>query len=208
MIEVYGNASSRAFRVFWLLEELQLEYVQRDVSFRDGEHLRDEFMRLNPASKVPVLIDGGEVYHETSMMLWMLADKYADGSALELPDDDKRYKILQWLFFGADELEQGIWTAARHKFVLPKEKRIQAAIHWGHEEFAKALDYLSVMLGEREFLVGGQFSIADIQISQILMWAVSQQSLDLRHDNLWDYLKRAKSREAFIATVKKYRKKD
>ena len=64
------------------------------------------------------------------MMLWMIADKYGKKTDLAIPSDGSQYEILQWLFYGADELEQGIWTAARHKFVLPKEKRIAENIEW------------------------------------------------------------------------------
>ena len=201
MIKVYGSSRTRAFRVLWLLEEMGVEYEHVDVSFADGEHLSEEFLKLNPSAKVPVLIVDDVVYHETSMMLYMLADKYGKGTPLELAADDSKYKILQWLFYGADELEQGLWTAARHKFALPKERRIKEAIDWGFYEFEKALDYLSTMLGDKTYLVAESFSIADIQISQILMWAVSQQKLDLKYDNVRAYHKRARSREGFKKTV-------
>ena len=197
MIKIYGSFRSRTFRILWLLEEMGLAYEQKDVSFEKAEHLSDEFTKMNPALKVPVMVLDGVVYHETSMMLYMIAEKYAKGTAFELPCDDSKYKILQWLFYGADELEQGLWTAARHKFVLEKDKRIKDAISWGHHEFEKSLDYLSVMLGDKTYLVGESFSIADIQISQILMWAVSQQKLDLKHENVKAYYERARSREGF-----------
>lgn len=201
MIKVYGSFRTRAFRVLWLLEEMGVEYEHIDVSFADGEHLSDEFLALNPAAKVPVLVVDDVVYHETSMMLYMLADKYAKQTAFELPNDDSKYKILQWLFYGADELEQGLWTAARHKFALAKERRIKEAISWGIHEFEKSLDYLSIMLADKTYLVGDSFSIADIQISQILMWAVSQQKLDLKHDNIRAYHARARAREGFKKTA-------
>ena len=76
---------------------------------------------------------------------------------------------MQWLFYGADELEQGIWTAARHKFVLPKEKRIAENIEWGFYEFEKCLDYFTLMLGDKSYVANDKFSVADIQIAQILV---------------------------------------
>ena len=52
------------------------------------------------------------------------------------------------------------------------------------------------MLGDKTYLVGESFGIADIQISQILMWAVSQQKLDLKHDNIRAYHREQKAVKA------------
>ena len=205
MLEVIGGVRTRTFRVLWLLEELGIEYKHRDVDFSKGDHKDPEFLKINPSAKVPVLRVEDKIYHETSMMLWLIADKYGKGSHLEIPNDGSQYEILQWLFYGADELEQGLWTVSRHKFVLPKEERIEANIQWGYREFSKCLDYLHLMLGEKLYLVNDKFSIADLQIAQILLWGFRLQ-VDLKYGNVREFMDRIRGRESFKRTLSKIEK--
>jgi len=58
MLKLYGTPPTRALRVIWLLNELGLEYELHPVDLLQGEHLHQDFLSLNPAAKVPVLVDG------------------------------------------------------------------------------------------------------------------------------------------------------
>ncbi len=206
MLKVYGHEKSRAFRVLWLLEELQLPYEHISLNFNEGEHRSADFLRLNPSGKVPVVVDGDRVIHESSAILLYLMDTYGQTSPLAVTTPEKRTELYQWLFYGSSELEQGLWTAARHSFVYPAEKRIEAAVNWGRSEFSGQLDYLSSMLGSKTYLLGAQFTIADILIVQILLWGTQQQKLDLRFDNVNQYLKRSVSRPQFQSLVARFKK--
>jgi glutathione S-transferase len=205
MLRVYGHAKTRAFRVLWLLEELGLQYEHISLVYAKGEHRTKEFLRLNPLGKVPVLVDGDQVVYESAAIMMHLMEVRGTHSDLYIEPGSRRTHLYQWLFYGVAELEQGLWTAARHTFVLPPEKRIPAAINWGQEEFLKQLPYLSEQLGEKSYLLGGQFSIADILISQILSWATQQQKLPLQFDNLLQYQKRCTSRPCFQSLVARLR---
>ena len=56
------------------------------------------------------------------MMLWMIADKYGKKSNLAIPSDGSQYEILQWLFYGADELEQGHLDCGQTQVCTSKRK--------------------------------------------------------------------------------------
>jgi glutathione S-transferase len=204
MLQLYGSEKTRAFRVLWLLEELNLPYKHMALNFAAGEHKSPDYLKLNPSGKVPVLVDGSLVIHESSAILLHLLDSYGEGSSLEI-SRDKRTELYQWLFYGSSELEQGLWTAARHSFVYPPEKRIEAAVASGRAEFTSQLPYLSKMLGDKLFLLGDQFTIADILIAHILLWGSQQQKLDLVFDNINQYLKRCVSRPNYSKLVDRFK---
>lgn len=205
MLKIYGSQKSRTFRVLWLLDELDMQYDHISLNFTDGDHRSAEFLKINPSGKVPVLVDGDQIIHESSAILLHIMEKYGQNTALEVKSEN-RTKLYQWLFYGSSELEQGLWTAARHSFVYPVERRIKDAVLWGQEEFKSQLNYLSKMLGGQSYLLGEQFTIADILIAQILLWATQQQKIEIDFENLKAYLERCVSRPKFIALVKRFKK--
>lgn len=62
--------------MIWLLNELGLEYELHPVDLMQGEHRRPEFLALNPAAKLPVLIDGSVVLTESAAIQLYLAEKH------------------------------------------------------------------------------------------------------------------------------------
>jgi len=98
------------------------------------------------------------------------------------------------------ELEQPLWSLAKHRFILPKEYRIREMLVTANYEFEKALDIFSLRLGDSEYLVGNRFSTADIITANILSWAKrgGKRAIPLRHDNIERYLEHMLSREAFL----------
>jgi glutathione S-transferase len=77
-MKLYGIPPSRAVRAMWLLNELGLEYEMLSVNVLSGENRTETFLGLNPAAKVPVLVDGTTVMTESVAIQLYLAEKYAD----------------------------------------------------------------------------------------------------------------------------------
>jgi glutathione S-transferase len=75
MIKLYGTPPTRALRAVWLLNELGLDYELLPVDLMQGEHLQQDFLALNPAAKVPVLVDEDRVITESAAIQLYLAEK-------------------------------------------------------------------------------------------------------------------------------------
>ena len=97
-MKLYGFAPTRTIRALWMLRELDLdfEYVQVDVT--KGEHRRLEFLAMNPAGKVPVLVDDDLVLSESVAIVLYLAEKYSSGSVCI----DARSRTLSVSLHGID----------------------------------------------------------------------------------------------------------
>ena len=58
MLKLYGGARSRASIVQWYLEEIQVPYEFVKLDMQAGEHLKPEYLAINPVGKVPAIVDG------------------------------------------------------------------------------------------------------------------------------------------------------
>src|SRR6202035_1978959 len=99
-----------------------------------GEHKRPDFLHLNPAGKVPVLVDGDLVIPESAAIVLYVADKYRDKGLL-LADLKERAHAYRWVMLAVTELEQSLWRIAKHTALYSEDKRLPADIAPAKEEF-------------------------------------------------------------------------
>ena len=89
---LYYSPQTRAFPVLWTLEELAVEYELKIVNLKQAEQKKDEYRRLNPMMKVPVLTDGDVVVTETGAILQYLAEKNSPPCLLPQLGDATRHR--------------------------------------------------------------------------------------------------------------------
>src|SRR3546814_16083607 len=121
MIKRYGTPPTRALRAMWLLNELDLAHEIIPVDLHAGEQLTPEFLALNPAAKLPVLVDGDMVISESAAIQLYLADKYGDrfpGGGLIPDTPEDRGRMYHWLFFLMTEIEAPLWRVSLPLFLL------------------------------------------------------------------------------------------
>ncbi|NYZ63246.1 glutathione S-transferase family protein [Luteimonas deserti] len=170
MIILYGTPPTRAVRVIWLLNELGLAYECRSVDLMQGEARRAPFIDLNPAARVPVLVDGDVVLTESSAIPLYLAEKHPEAGLIPASLAD-RAQMYRWLFFLATEIEQPLWRIVRHGELYPPERRLPADIALAREECLEMLDVLERHLAGREVIAGDRLSVADFNAAYTLDWA-------------------------------------
>jgi glutathione S-transferase len=177
MMKLYGTPPTRALRVIWLLNELGLEYEMLPVDILQGETHQQDFLTLNPAAKVPVLVDGSLVVTESAAIQLYLADKYPQAGFIPEAVED-RAQMYRWIFFLVTEIEQPLWRIARHTFLYPEEKRLPQDVDLARQECVKMVAVLERHMEEREFMVGDRLSVADFNAAYILDWANEEKMLD------------------------------
>ncbi len=204
MIQLFNYPDTRGLRVTWMLEELEADYEFNLVPVGNSGFGSEEYIKINPAGKVPAIRDGDLVLTESAAIVTYLGDKFPDKKLVPPAGSAARAKYDQWCYFVLSELEQPLWTKGKHKFMLPRDKRVPAIIETAEWEFQKALKILSQGLDGHRFILGDTFSAADILIGQTLSWArTAKQPVELQ--NVADYadsilgreaLQRARAREA------------
>jgi glutathione S-transferase len=177
MMKLYGFGATRSLRVLWVLNELGVEFEFVPVNLRAGEHLLPQFLQLNPAGKVPVLVDGNNVLTESAAIVLYLAEKYPNKGLLPV-DLTLRAQVYRWVLFAVTELEQPLWRMTRHTFLYPKDQRSPADIVLAAEDFATVAKVLDQHMIGRQFIVGDRLTAADCVTAYIIDWAADKQLLD------------------------------
>ncbi|MDW9677475.1 glutathione S-transferase family protein [Sinorhizobium meliloti] len=192
MMKLYGLGPTRSLRARWALQELDAEFEFVPVNIVAGEAHHPDFLRLTPAGKLPVLVDGDFVLTESAAIVMYLAEKYG-GKGLMPADLKERAQAYRWSLFAVTELEQPLWRMAKHTFLYPEEKRLPEDIALAKEEFLAMAAVLEQHMKGREFIVGDRISIADCVTAYVLDWGNENGLLD-DFPNLKAYLERMYAR--------------
>mgnify|MGYP001800846158 CR=1 FL=1 len=190
MYTVVGPVKSRAFRVMWMLEELEQDYDLIAASPRS-----EDALKYNPSGKVPALLDGDHVLTDSVAIMTYLGDKHGAltapaGTPARAAQDAKTL----WLI---DEFAAVLWTAAKHSFVLPEDLRVPAVKAALKAEFSRSAARLSEQI-TGPFLMGDQMTLADILAVHCINWSVGAgfPKVDAK---LWKWSASLRDRPAFKA---------
>ncbi|MGO9835649.1 MAG: glutathione S-transferase family protein [Polyangiaceae bacterium] len=176
-MKLYGFPPTRSIRAFWTLRELDVDFEFVNIDLTKGEHRGPEFLALNPAGKLPVLIDGDFILTESVAIVLYLAEKYPEKG---LPPSGLRARaeVHRWLLFTATELEQPLWRIARHTSLYPPERRLAAEIPIARQDFLDMAAVVEKHMDGRQFLVGDNVTVADLVAAYTLDWANEVKLLD------------------------------
>ena len=172
MITLHHHPYSRASSIVWTLEEVGVPYELRYVDIMKGEQKSPELLKLNPMGKLPTLVDGDVVVTESAAISLYLADRYAPGRLAPALDDPRRGTYLRWSLFAPSVVEPGSMA----KMAKWEFKPGQAG--WGdHDSMLAAME---AAIGDREHLLGDQFTIADVIFGGTLRYMLRFNMLEPR----------------------------
>lgn len=163
MIDLYYWPTPNGHKVAIMLEETGLEYRLRPVNILKGEQFRAEFLEISPNNRIPAIVDHegpeGTPYplFESGAILLYLADKF---DAFLPTEPGARAECLSWLFWqmgSAPYLGGGFG----HFYAYAPEK-YEYPINRYTMEVKRQLDVLDRNLAERRFLIGDEYTVADM----------------------------------------------
>jgi glutathione S-transferase len=168
MLQLYGNPASRAMRCLWMLEEIGEPYQLLEKSTRADDLQTADYLRLNPNARIPTLVDGDVVIWESMAINLYLAQKYEGPMHCGAPE------VLgiaaQWSFWAMLEMEELLLDLLIHRALLPEFTRDPSHAERAELLLQKPLGVLNAALAGREFLSGGSFTVADLNVASILVW--------------------------------------
>lgn len=167
---LYYAPATRAGRPRWLLEELAVPYHLHRVDYTAGEQKQDAYKAIHPLGKLPALRDGDMVMFESGAICMYLADKFADRGLAPPIGSPLRGPYLQWMFFVGAELESGIIDFYKARDDDGKQV--------AREHFQRRAQVVSDALTGRDYMLGAEFSAADVMVGAVLGWARGAGLLD------------------------------
>jgi len=169
-MKLYELGPTRSIRARWTLQELDVPFESVKVNLPAGEHYSPAFLAINPAARIPVLVDGDFVLNESVAICVYLADKYP--AKRFMPTDVReRADALRWLFFAATELEQPLWRITRNTRLYPESIRQPGDVDNAAREFGQMVNVLDQHMQGRQYVVGDHATVVDFVTAYTLDWA-------------------------------------
>lgn len=165
-MQLYFAPNTRATRPLWMLEELGVPYDLISVDLAGKENQRPEYLRIHPLGQVPALVDGEVRVFESIAICMYLADRHPEKGLAPSVSSGLRAVYYQWLVFCPSTLEPAIGRFAQHGGEESDAQRQKA-----RSRFVGAADLLEDVLRVQPYLLGDDFSVADVIVGSNLNWA-------------------------------------
>ncbi|MTD99432.1 glutathione S-transferase family protein [Paracoccus sp. YIM 132242] len=207
MLTIHGVTRSRASRIIWLCHEIGLEFRQIPViqAYRladpDAPHAAlnthsPAFLSLSPAGAIPVIEDDGLVLSESLAATLYLARKH--GGEIGPADLAEDALMMQWSFYAATSIEPDALTIlflhARSRLQSGED---QALVAHAAERLVRPLSVVEGHLSTRRHLMGDRFTVADINMAEVLRYAQGYCELMGQFPATMAWLEACQSRPAF-----------
>jgi len=188
-MKLFWSEKTRSSRAVWLLEEAGVDYELEVVDIRSSDRQdSEEFRAASPMGKVPALVDGDVKMSESAAIALYVADRYCSGTLAPAIDDVSRGKFLYWVMYTPAVIE----PAMAEKFNKVEPNRGRSG--WG--DFDLMIETLEGALQDREWLLGDQFTAADVLVGSSVVF---MRMFDMLESSpvLTDYAGRCLARPAY-----------
>jgi len=197
MPTLYHSQQSRSVRPRWLLEELGVPYDVVRLDLAAGEQKKPEFLRINPNGAVPALVDDDLTLFESAAICQYLADKYPEKRLAPPVGTPARGLYYQWIHFAMSGLEPPIIAIFLHTIQRPEAERIPKVAAEARPQLQAALRVVENALAGRQFILGNEFTAADVMLGSTLGWARMMGMVSDDLPNVGAYITRCADRPAF-----------
>jgi glutathione S-transferase len=166
MLTLYHASPSRSSVALWMLEEIGEPYEIKLLSLSKGENRAADYLAINPMGKVPALRHGDTIITEVAAICTYLADEFPRAN-LNVPIGTPRRGVyLKWLFFGP-----GCFEAAVIDRAAPRKEEPRRAM-LGYGDFDTTMNVVAKAVEKGPFLMGEQFTAADVVIGSNIRWGM------------------------------------
>jgi glutathione S-transferase len=183
----------RSRKVRWMLCELNLGFEDLRLDGDSGEHKEQQFAKLSPLGFVPALEFEGSSLFESSGICAYLADRFPSAKLAPNFDSPIRGSYMSWLFCGASTVENSVMLLLDLQKKLRETEELATAL----KDFNSNLKRLELLMEKKQFIVGTEFTAADIVMAYPLVVA-REKGLLAEHANLNRYLDRLSQRPAAV----------
>ena len=163
MLTLHFAPNSRAGRIVWLLEELELPYEINKMAFHPQDLKSDAHRARHPLGRVPVLDDGDVRIFESGAIVEYVIARHKNGGLRPSDDAPEFPEFLQWFHYCEGMVMPPVNTIVVQTLLLPKERHDATALGQAQRLLSKALVPVNEALEGRDYLIG-DFSAADIML--------------------------------------------
>ena len=160
-MKLYYNPRSRAAIAKWMLDECGADYEIVNIDLEKREHKAPAFLEINPAGKLPALVDGDARIFETAAICLYLGDTFPEANLAPKLGAPERGRYLSLMVYSTSQLEPAMGDMLMGTETLPQR---------GWTNFETVEDVIEGELGDGAYLFGGWFTAADVMIGSMFIW--------------------------------------
>lgn len=170
---LWGIGTARTFRPHWMLAELGLDYETKDIITRTNAMQASEFQALSKRGKIPLFEDGDLMIGESAAIVLYLADRYRDhGFFAPESGTNDRARHDELCFFIMTEMDAVLYIIRRHAGLPGIYGESEVAVDSARAYFLRSTQEMELRLADgRPYLLGSEFSVADLLLKSCLDWA-------------------------------------
>jgi len=198
-LRIYGVARTRAFRAIWMAKELGLDYEHVPIEIGTAGARKPEYLAINPNGRLPAIEDDDFVLWESQAITLYLAKKHSLGRLYPATLEGEA-KAWQWSLWAANEVERAVNIWSLHAVRLPPEDRDPQTLAQAVAILAPPFRVLDGTLAGSPYLLGNDFTVADLNVAAVISRAVDMDHAVTPH--LADWLHRCHDRPAARAALK------
>jgi glutathione S-transferase len=196
MLKLHFAPNSRAGRIVWLLEELELPYELNRMDFHPKDLKSDEHRARHPLGRVPVLDDGDVSIFESGAIVEYILERHKNGGLKPAVDSPMVPEYRQWFHYCEGMVMPPVNTIVVQTILLPPERRDETALAQAQRLLTRALAPVEEALDGRDYLIG-DFSAADIMLGHSVYMSNRVGCVTDEMTNIKGYIERIEQRPAF-----------
>ena len=200
MLTLHFAPNSRAGRIVWLLEELELEYNINKMAFNPKDLKSDEHRARHPLGRVPVLDDGDVRIYESGAIVEYVIERHKNGGLKPEVSNPLYPEYLQWFHYCEGMVMPPVNTIVVQTLLLPPDRRDETALGQAQRLLSKALEPVDESLAGRDYLIGA-FSAADVMLGHACFMSNRLGCVSDEMANLEGYVERISERPAFKTAI-------
>ena len=200
MLTLHFAPNSRAGRIVWLLEELELPYEINKMAFHPQDLKSDAHRARHPLGRVPVLDDGDVRIFESGAIVEYVIARHKNGGLRPSDDAPEFPEFLQWFHYCEGMVMPPVNTIVVQTLLLPKERQDATALGQAQRLLSKALVPVNEALEGRDYLIG-DFSAADIMLGHACFMSNRLGCLGEDMPYLKAYVERVANRPHFKTAI-------
>lgn len=186
-----------------MLEEMGVDYQLITVDRKNNAQKSKDYLQLNPAGRIPTLIDNGKPIFESPAICIHLAESNPESNLIPALGDEYRASFFQWMMYLTNTVQAELMVYFYPERHTTENKNAEHIAHAQEDRITDMLALLDKELEGKDYLVGQSISACDFFLFMLAVWSDEFKKPPLAFSNLSRYLKNLAKRDSIIRVCEK-----
>lgn len=203
MYNLYYYPRNASMAPHFILNELGVDFKLILVDRKTEAQKSAEYLAINPAGRIPTLVDDGVSIFESAAICLHLAEQHPSAQLVPKLTDPERPQFFQWLMYLTNTLQAELMIYFYPKNHTTDDTQTANIVAAQVNRIGDILSLLDNKLKDKDYLVGDRLSVCDYYLLMLLVWCEGFEKPPKAYQNLASYLRNLAKRPAVIKVAKK-----